>query len=136
MKEILAQGLDLAMYEMRFAARKAYEEQREEGFQIWQMSENELDKISDIEDADWRERYGFWVYTEGTDLGKPKHKTKINGYKITAYNEQNISEYANLREYLKVAMNATEPEKICAVCVDLAKYNNMTMAELWTKYQG
>lgn len=44
--------------------------------------------------------------------------------------------YKNLLEYFYEELNISTEKNICAVCVDLAKYNNMTMAELFQKYQG
>ena len=44
--------------------------------------------------------------------------------------------YKNLLEYFYEELNISTEKNICAVCVDLAKYNNMTMAELFHKYQG
>lgn len=44
--------------------------------------------------------------------------------------------YKNLLEYFYEELNISTEKNICSVCVDLAKYNNMTMAELFQKYQG
>lgn len=44
--------------------------------------------------------------------------------------------YNSLVEYLNIELGISTEKNICAVCVDLAKYNNMTMAELFQKYQG
>lgn len=43
--------------------------------------------------------------------------------------------HVNLLEYLDIEMGCTAFTNVCAVTKDLAKYNNMTMAELFKKYQ-
>lgn len=45
-------------------------------------------------------------------------------------------EYSGLLEYLCEELGASQPRNVCALAVDLAKYNNMTMGELFTKYEG
>lgn len=45
-------------------------------------------------------------------------------------------EYSGLLEYLCNELGASQPKNVCALAVDLAKYNNMTMGELFTKYEG
>ena len=44
--------------------------------------------------------------------------------------------YDNLLTYLCEELGASSEKNVCALCVDLAKYNNMTMTELFQKYQG
>lgn len=43
--------------------------------------------------------------------------------------------YESLLEYLCENIGASQPRNVCALAVDLAKYNNMTMGELFTKYE-
>ena len=44
--------------------------------------------------------------------------------------------YDTLLNYLCQELGVSSAKNVCAVCVDLAKYNNMTMAELFSVYQG
>ena len=46
--------------------------------------------------------------------------------------EQKI--YSNLSEYLCECVGVSLPKNVCACAMDLAKYNNMSMAELFEKY--
>lgn len=43
-------------------------------------------------------------------------------------------QYAKLTDYLCYGIGASQSKNVCACCVDLAKYNDMTMAELFEKY--
>lgn len=45
-------------------------------------------------------------------------------------------EYLKLTEYLCEEIGASQPRNVCALATDLAKYNNMTLGELFTKYEG
>lgn len=46
-----------------------------------------------------------------------------------------VREYSGLLEYLCNELGASQLRNVCALAVDLAKYNNMTMGELFTKYE-
>lgn len=45
-------------------------------------------------------------------------------------------EYENLSDYLCNCIRVSQPRNVCACAVDLAKYNDMTMGELFEKYEG
>lgn len=59
-----------------------------------------------------------------------------NPYEEDIYCPDGEIEYDSLLEYLSNELGIGAERNICAVCVDLAKYNKMTMAELFQKYQG
>ncbi len=65
---------------------------------------------------------------------------KKNG--ICAGNEQDFEEcfgkrkYNGLLEYLCEEIGASQSKNVCALAVDLARYNNLTLGELFTKYEG
>ena len=45
-------------------------------------------------------------------------------------------EYKNLSEYLCEEIGASSPKNVCALAVDLAKANGMTMAKLFKVFEG
>lgn len=44
--------------------------------------------------------------------------------------------YKTLSDYFCDEIGASQPRNVCALAVDLAKYNGITMGELFTKYEG
>lgn len=44
--------------------------------------------------------------------------------------------YNTLSDYFCDEIGASQPKNVCALAVDLAKYNGITMGELFTKYEG
>lgn len=44
--------------------------------------------------------------------------------------------YSTLLEYLCNELGCSQPRNVCALAVDLARYNHMTLGELFNKYQG
>lgn len=70
-------------------------------------------------------------------LGIPDTKFIISGEEMVGWNtrgEYENFQYAKLTDYLCYGIGASQPKNVCACCVDLAKYNDVTMAELFEKY--
>lgn len=65
---------------------------------------------------------------------------KVNGEYLLGWDlgiyENNKYEYSNLSQYLCEHLGISQPRNACALAVDLAKYNDMTIAELFEKYEG
>lgn len=107
----------------------------------------------------------WWRYAEGSNQGVPDYGFTVNGEKLIAWynadrDEDLIEDFENedeadkeggleqyiatwhettfptLTDYLCSELGATTERNVCALAVDLAKYNNITMAELFRKYGG
>ena len=97
------------------------------------MSEEEFIKLAG-EDAWWRQSYG-------SNLGSPDVKFEVNGKYLVGwgspiYDSKIGYAYEDLSEYLCGCIGVSQPRNVCACATDLAKYNNMTMGELFEKYEG
>lgn len=109
---------------------------------------------------------GMWRYSAGSILGTPDAEYEINGHKITAWDDRRdryiescrecairefihcqqteddfnecfgFRKYKNLTEYLCEEIGASSPRNVCALAMDLAKYNGMTLGELFERYEG
>ncbi len=109
---------------------------------------------------------GMWRSSEGSIFGIPCVEYEINGQKIFAwdYNRERYIEdckdcivrekygckqteedynecfgdrkYKTLLEYFCEEIGASVARNVCALSMDLAKYNKMTMGELFKKYEG
>ena len=88
----------------------------------------------------------WWRSAEGSVLGSPDTKVYINGHELFGWSGrywEDIDEddefeirSNNLSDYLCDVIGASQPRNACALSVDLARYNNMTMAELFAKCEG
>lgn len=150
MKEILGAELDTAFQELDISAIKTYESQKTyneyaylEKYQVWELSEKDFERISNMNDADWKDAWGWWRYAEGSNLGSVHRRFNINnhyiyawdGYKRDKYNDIERS-YKCLTLYLCNEIGASMERNVCALAVDLARMNNIKLSELFTKYQG
>jgi hypothetical protein len=149
MKEILGGGLDKAFEELNLYAQKMYELKNKsweycEIYQVWRLPDEDYDKLCLIPENAWKDNWGWWRSAEGCVLGNPDHRYNIKHHYIWAWDNDNRIEkdyykdrkYRNLLEYFSEELNLSAERNVCALSVDLAKYNGMTMAELYNKYQG
>lgn len=94
------------------------------------MSEEEFVELAGEE--------AWWRSCTGSNLGFPDTKFKVNGKTLLGWNwrDKKRKKYEDLSEYLCDCVGASTEKNVCACVVDLANYNNMTMAELLEKYEG
>jgi hypothetical protein len=154
MKEILGEELELAYTEFGIKAVRKYMS-KENGYQVWELTDKDFKKLNTIPEKDWRAEYGWWRYAKGSNMGTVEARYTINNHYIKAWDgcfrkemlEKNKSlkpddryqrdrKYDNLLQYFCYEIGVSQPRNICALAVDLAKQNNITMAELFNRYQG
>lgn len=107
-------------------------------YEVWKVSEDVYEDLGCISEEKWEEKYpnSWWRYCDGCNLGYPDTKIIINGVKLVGWNrlgDEDFLRLESLTSYLHYCIGASQPKNVCAVTKDLAKYNNMTMGELWVK---
>lgn len=159
MKEILGAELDLAFKELGIPATKTYEVEKlhyeyQEKFQVWEMSDEDYERICNMGDAGWKEDWGWWRGAEGSNLGFVHRRYNINGHYIIAWDGRHADwekenktlkpddrwpmerKYDYLTQYYCDEIGASTDRNITALSVDLARQNNMKMSELFRRFQG
>ena len=118
-------------------------------YEVWEVDDDLFEEICDMSDEKFEElagEDGWWRSANGSNLGTPDTKVYINGEELLGWGgepwededeDDEFEIYAySLTEYLCDVVGASQPKNVCALAVDLAKYNDMTMGELFTKYEG
>ena len=116
--------------------------------EIWSISQETLDYMSNMTEEEFIKIAGDesgWRYAEGSNLGTPTEYVMVNGKEMKAWRNddkydddedcESLYEFEYLTDYLCNHIGASQPKNVCALCVDLAKANNMTMGELFEKYE-
>lgn len=145
MIEILGNNLE-QFFKKEINGNRTYKGDR---YEIWEVSNEVFNTMCDMTEEKFVELAGedaWWRNSEGSNLGAPYTKVYVNGNEMIGWadepwededEEDEFEIYAsNLSDYLCDVVGASQPKNVCALAVDLAKYNNMTMAELFTKYEG
>ena len=163
MKEIL--GGSLMRFMINMSDRKEYERHQRtyngEQYEVWEVSDDLFDDMCGMSEEEFVELAGedaWWRSVEGSILGSPNSTAFINGHEIFVWideekhdgwcedcgcdieeecNECKIEErtFKSLSEYLCDEMGCSQPKNVCALSVDLARYNKMTLGELFSKLE-
>ena len=163
MKEILAESLQPFFDNSGLNGICTYQGK---WYEVWEVSDEVFEKMCDMEEEEFVKLCpeGMWRSSEGSIFGCPYEEYEINGHKIIAWDdrreryiredcakckfkdcEQTEEDYnecfgerkhKSLLDYLCDEIGASSPRNVCALAVDLARYNGMTMGKLFAKYEG
>ena len=163
MKEILGDSLMHFMISM--TDRKEYERHQRtyngEQYEVWEVSDDLFEDMCDMSEEEFVELAGedaWWRSAEGSILGSPNSTAFINGQEVFAWIDEKMHDgwcdgcgcddeeeckeckieartYKSLSSYLCDEMGCSQPKNVCALSVDLARYNKMTLGELFRKLE-
>lgn len=142
MKEILGYNLLRFFNTVTSHLKEAEVTYYDDRYEVWEVSDELYSKMCDMSEEEFAKLAGeeaWWIYAEGSSMGDPNADFIINEEEMIGWNERGKYEnfqYDNLSDYLCYGIGASDETNVCALVVDLAKYNNMTMSELFTKYEG
>ena len=112
-------------------------------YEVWEVSDKLFKKMCDMSEEEFVGIAGedaWWRSSTGSVIGVPDTEFDINGNNLVAWNSpiyesKKDNKYENLSDYLCNCIGVSQPRNVCACAVDLAKYNDMTMGELFEKYE-
>ena len=133
MKEILGGDLELAFETLGVKAMKTFDGDQ---YQVWQLEDEEFEKLDSSDENIWIDDWGWWRHSEGSNMGSVNKRFSINGHWISAWGENSYkNKYISLIEYINLELNLSSETNLCHLSVDLAKQNGLTLGELFNKYQ-
>lgn len=114
-------------------------------YEVWEVSDELFKRICDMTEEDFVELAGenaWWRSSTGSNLGYPDETAIVNGSELICWGKERVypsydyipkelKEYESLSDYLCNCVGASQPRNVCACAMDLAKYNDMTMGELF-----
>ena len=120
-------------------------------YEVWWVTGKLFDRMCNMTEKEFRElsnRDDAWMRSsDGCNLNsRKKGDFTVNGIGMIGWKNKtwqdddkeydNCTNYSDLSEYLMQHVGVSEPKYICACAVDLAKYNDMTLGELFENYEG
>ena len=161
MKEILGENLKKFFDNVDKDSKHADITYAGNKYEVWQVSDELFEQMCKMSEEDFYKLAGWrawWRQSDGSNLGVPYITYFIKGKTIKAWECRDRSdwcygcqcddeescvecmdysrEFSSLLEYLCDEVGASVEKNVCACAMDLAKYNDMTMGELFTKYEG
>lgn len=164
--EILAGGgIKTAFNELDIEATKTYHGSDKPHYQVWEIDKADLQKLDETYEWPdhygwWRFAKGSnmgtacsifningheliaWDGSNREDLidywnDEPYDEKAAYHFSYKEYEEQNMPhKYDTLLDYFSHELGASTERNVCALAVDLARTNGMSMAELFEKFQG
>lgn len=163
MKEILAGGeIVNAFKALNISPTQTY---CGDVYQVWEVSDDDFNKLDIVTEDKWGDDWGWWRYCVGSNLEEDRsyyHKyIDVHGNKLFAYVPESAVDflatlsdldteedwwtkdtlycplsYGTLTEYLCECIGASTEKNVCAVAMSLAKLNDISLSELFIKYEG
>lgn len=139
MKEILAENLQPLFDNTSFVGIKTYSG---DIYEVWQVSDDTYEFMCDMTDDEFEKLCpeGMWRGADGSNMGYPSDRLIVHKRKLKCWDTKEKpyrnQKYESLLEYLCENVGVSQPKNVCALAVDLAKCNHMTMGELFAKYEG
>lgn len=158
-------GLHRAFKELGIKATRTYRRSEKPHYEVWELSKDDLKKLDNTFDWKdewgwWRYAKGsnmgtpFEFFTvNGKELiawggykredlilewaNESNEEKAAYNYSFKEYeNAMCPSEYENLTTYMCEELGASVERNVCALAVDLARANGLTMARLFEIYEG
>lgn len=145
MKEILGGNLKLffdLMDKNCDAADITYAGNR---YEVWKVSDELFTKMCDMTEERFIELAGedaWWRSSDGSNLwAEDVIELEVNGkgmicWDSPIYDSKKSQKYESLSEYLCECIGVSQPKNVCACAMDLARFNDMTMGELFSRFEG
>lgn len=143
MKEILAENLQPFFDNSNLKGKCTYQGEQ---YEVWEVSDKTFEIMCDMDEDKFARLCpdGMWRSAEGSNMGAPNTIIHVGENKILGWyspwdedSEEELEIYAsNLTKYFCYYLGVSQPRNVCALAVDLAKYNHMTLGELFNKYEG
>lgn len=147
MKEILGNNLEQFFLALdcpkECVMARTYKSDR---YEVWSMPDEVFDIISEMSDEKFVELAGesaWWRSSKGSVLHSfNKGEVTINNRKMIGWIENTAEdrisedeEFDSLTGYLCEFIGASTPYNVVACAMDLAKFNSITMGQLFSKYE-
>lgn len=128
-------GIKSAFKELNIAASRKYRKETEPRFEVWEIEKSDLVKLEEAEE--WPKGWGWFGYSKGSRLGTACNFLTVNGeFMIGWFAASGEDTYDKLTDYLYDGLGAKDNDDVCAMAVELAKANGLTMEELFKTFQG
>lgn len=115
-------------------------------YEVWKVSDELHKEMCDMSEEQFVELAGedaWWRSSDGSNLWVEDHLIKsnvngkeMNGWDSPIYDSKKGQKYETLSEYLCECIGVSQPKNVCACAMDLAKANDMTMGELFSRFEG
>lgn len=128
-------GLHRAFKALHIDAKRTYKSAHEPYYEVWELGHKDLKLLEEVEE--WQDNWGWWRSARGSNMGSAANFFTINGQFMIGWETQDGNDtYDSLMDYFHKGLSVGMESNICALAVDLARVNGMSMAKLFNVFEG
>ena len=128
-------GLHRAFKALNIEAKRTYKSSHEPYYEVWELNKKDIRVLEEI--MEWQSDWGWWRSAKGSNMGTPVEFFTINGQFMIGWETQDGNDtYDSLMDYFHKGLSVGMESNICALAVDLARVNGVSMARLFEVYEG
>ena len=134
--EILAgNGIQNAFKEFGIKAKRTYKGTKEPYYEIWEVDKKGLRMLEDA--PEWPDSWGWYRHAKGSNMGTACDFFTVNGQFMIGWEAQDGNDtYDTLLDYFHKGLSVGMESNICALAVDLARVNSVSLGRLFQMYEG
>lgn len=107
---------------------------------VWALAQDDYQKLLDdpMGEEHWLEAGVGWRHSEGSVFGSPDSLPVVKHHRLLGWTRTTFrpGPYDDLLDYLCDALNVSTETNVATATADLARFNGLSLAGLFAKYQG
>lgn len=128
-------GLHKAFKALGIEAKRTYKSSHEPYYEVWELGKKDVKTLEEI--VEWDDSWGWWRSARGSNMGTPADFFTVNGQFMIGWETQDGNDtYDSLMDYFHKGLSVGMESNICALAVDLARVNGVSMGRLFEVYEG
>lgn len=128
-------GLHKAFKALGIDAKRTYKSAHEPYYEVWELNKKDIKVLEEV--YEWQSDWGWWRSAKGSNMGTPVDFFTINGQFMIGWETHDGNDtYDSLMDYFHQGLSVGMESNICALAVDLARVNGMTMSRLFQTFEG
>lgn len=128
-------GLHRAFKALNIDAKRTYKSSHEPYYEVWELNKKDIKTLEEI--MEWEPDWGWWRSAKGSNMGTAANFFTINGQFMIGWETIDGNDtYDSLMDYFHKGLGVGMESNICALAVDLARVNGVSMGRLFEIYEG
>lgn len=128
-------GLENAFEALNIEAKRTYRSSHEPYYEVWELNKKDLRTLEEV--MEWDDSWGWWRSAKGSNMGTAADFFTVNGQFMIGWETLDDNDtYDTLVDYFRDGLGVEMESEICALAIDLARANGLSLGRLFQTYNG
>lgn len=128
-------GLENAFEALNIQAKRTYRSSHEPYYEVWELNKKDLRILEEV--MEWDDSWGWWRSAKGSNMGTAADFFTVNGQFMIGWETLDGNDtYDSLIDYFHKGLSVGMESNICALAIDLARANGLSLGRLFQTYNG